>query len=190
MKKLVILYATGEGHTVTISQELKATAERLHFDVDLFHVEELPTKFHLELYDGILLAASVHLGQFQKSMTSFVKTHLEVLEHLPSAFLSVSLSEASHAQEDKLAISENILTFLEETGWHPVQIKSVAGALLYQEYGMIKRWLVRWIAEKKGLSTDTGSNMIYTNWDSLEQFAEDFLRLVSNQAGKEDKLSG
>jgi len=61
------------------------------------------------------------------------------------------------------------------------------GALLYTQYGFIKRRLIKKIARDKGtLDTDTSHDYVYTDWESVKHFAEEFLsgaELSSRVAG-------
>jgi menaquinone-dependent protoporphyrinogen oxidase len=51
-----------------------------------------------------------------------------------------------------------------------------AGALLYTQYGFLKRHLMKKIASDKGsLDTDTSRDYVYTEWDGVQRFTEDFL---------------
>jgi menaquinone-dependent protoporphyrinogen oxidase len=77
--------------------------------------------------------------------------------------------------------------FEQQTGWRPVQIGLFSGALLYRQYGFLKRLMMKRIVSSKpgNLSTDTSRDHEYTEWDAVERFAEDFLnRLVPEEATK------
>ena len=52
-----------------------------------------------------------------------------------------------------------------------------SGALLYTQYGFLKRRLMKRIAgDKPGdLGTDVSRDYVYTEWDGVTRFAEDFL---------------
>jgi menaquinone-dependent protoporphyrinogen oxidase len=48
--------------------------------------------------------------------------------------------------------------------------------LLYTQYGFFKRWIMKKIARDKGSpDTDTSRDYVYTDWDSVRRFAEEFL---------------
>lgn len=175
MKTLGILYASTEGHTVAIGQEIRAVAERQGYNVDLIHIAHVPENFHAELYDGLVLAASIHMGSYQKAMVRFVQEHLDALKVTPAAFVSVCLTAAVEDEEHREIVEGYIKAFQEQTGWHPEHIESVAGALLYTEYGVLKRWWMRLIAAQNNLDTDTSHDAVYTDWESLDHFVEDFL---------------
>ena len=67
------------------------------------------------------------------------------------------------------------------SGWHPTRVALFSGALLYTEYGFIKRAVMKKIAGDKpgALGTDTSRDYVYTEWDGVKTFAEDFLDEVS-----------
>ena len=96
---------------------------------------------------------------------------------LPSAFFSVSL--AAHGDmENARAYVEN---FERETGWRPVHVGFFSGALLYRQYGFLKRLMMKKIVRDKpgNLSLDTSRDHEYTEWNEVKRLAEDFMeRLV------------
>lgn len=47
---------------------------------------------------------------------------------------------------------------------------SFAGALLYQNYHPLLRWIMKRIARKAGGGTDTSRNYEYTDWGEVEAF--------------------
>jgi menaquinone-dependent protoporphyrinogen oxidase len=112
----------------------------------------------------VILAASVHAGQHETEMRKFVKGHVSELDSLPTAFLSVTLSEAgaegatSATEEERAHFADDadgvIQAFFKETGWHPKQFKPVAGALIYSKYNFVIRLIMKRIAKKVGADTD------------------------------------
>ena len=181
VKVLVVLYATREGQTRRIAEHVAAKLRTRGFIVDVLDVgRELPTEFDLARYAGAVVAASVHIGKHELEMVGFVKTHRAELEQIPSALLSVSLSEAG--AEDASATAERrkratanvnvaIDAFLRETRWSPTYVHPIAGALLYRQYGAVVRLLMRFIAKRAGATTDTSRDHEYTDWQVLDRFA-------------------
>jgi menaquinone-dependent protoporphyrinogen oxidase len=112
------------------------------------------------------------LGKHEDYVRDFVRANSDVLKRLPSALFSVSL--AAHGDTEN---AENYVeNFEAETGWRPAQVGLFGGALLYTQYGFIKRHVMKKIASDKGtLDTDTSRDYVYTEWDGVKRFAEDFL---------------
>ncbi len=185
MKTLLVLYATRDGHTARIGERLVAAIHAHGHAADLMDAADLPDRFELDLYDAALLAGSVHAGHHEKELVNFVRQHREALERMPTAFLSVSLSEAG-VEDEKAApekrakaaadVEEMIQSFLRETGWHPGKIQAVAGALLYTKYNLLVRLLMKRIAGASGGSTDTAHDHDYTNWALLDRLVDELVR--------------
>lgn len=183
MKALAVLYATREGQTQRVAEHVAATLRAREFMVDVLDVgRELASDFPLARYAGAVVAASVHLGKHERAMVEFVKAHRTDLERIPSAFLSVSLSEAGAEDEGataerrgRAAADVNIMIgeFVRETGWSPAHVHPVAGALLYRQYGAIVRLVIRFIAKRAGATTDTSRDHEYTDWQALDRFADE-----------------
>jgi menaquinone-dependent protoporphyrinogen oxidase len=139
----------------------------------------------LDGYDAVIVGGSIHMGKHEEHVVDFVQKNRFRLERLPSAFFSVSL--AAHGDmENARAYVEN---FQQQTGWHPTQVGLFGGALLYRQYGFLKRLMMKKIVSDKpgGLSTDTSRDHVYTDWDEVKRFAQAFLeRLVPEDASKVD----
>ncbi|NUP10048.1 MAG: protoporphyrinogen oxidase [Polyangiaceae bacterium] len=195
MKRILVAYATREGHTEAIADHI---AERLLLqghrvttmnvaDADPF--EDGPNRF-----DCAIFAASIHMGKHEPEMVTFVQAHLRELGETPAAFLSVSLSETTaedpsapddKRQKAKRDVAHAIEHFIEETGWVPSRTKPIAGALAYTRYGFIVRFMMKQIARAAGASTDTSCDHVYTNWRVLDAFVDE---LVATAALSRDTL--
>ena len=188
MKPVGVFYATREGHTHRLAEHVAASLRQRGLDAIVNDVREQPAATKLDQYAGAVVAASVHAGRHEAEMVRFVKEHLGELESLPSAFLSVTLSEAGAERSDvtpeersKFAadVQKVINRFFEDTGWHPKRVKPVAGALLYTRYNFLVRFVMKRIARAVGGSTDTSRDHEYTDWVSLDQFVAELANEIS-----------
>lgn len=177
MARILVLYGTTEGHTARIAQSIGATlrVEGAEVDVALADRSFGPNPSE---YDGVLVAASVHGGKFQRHVRRWLLVNVNLLRDKPTAFIAVCLGVL---QQDPVVV-QNVRTivthFLLESGWRPAMTRVVAGALLYSRYGWIKRWLMRRIAAQAGGGTDTSRDYEYTNWNDVRMFAQQYGRLV------------
>jgi menaquinone-dependent protoporphyrinogen oxidase len=183
MANIYVPYGTVEGQTAQIAEYIaeviKAQGHQAE-TADLKHAgHTLP-----DGYDGVIVAASVHMGKHEGQVTDFVRKNRGELERLPSALVSVSM--AAHGDEET---AEGYVTkFEENTGWRPAHVGLFAGALLYTHYGFIKKHLMKKIASDKGsLDTDTTRDYVYTEWDGVQRFTEDYLKRL---AGTPDQAPG
>jgi len=182
MKPFLVLYATREGHTCQIAEHVAKTLRARGLTVDLVDAARPPADLPLGNYCGAVLAASVHSQKHEREMTQFVKRHVRELECIPTAFLSVSLSEAGaenvEASAERRAQAANdaqrmIDAFLSDTGWHPAVTQPVAGALVYSKYNFVVRYIMKRIARHEGGDTDTSKDYVYTDWKRLDDFLDD-----------------
>jgi menaquinone-dependent protoporphyrinogen oxidase len=182
MKPVGVFYATREGHTQRIAEHVAASLRQRGLEATVHDVRAHPA-LNLDRYAAAVVAGSVHAGRHEAEMVRFVKEHVTELEGVPSAFLSVTLSEAGAERPDATAaehakfvadVQKVIGRFFEDTGWHPKRVKPVAGALLYTKYNFLVRFVMKRIARHAGGSTDASRDHEYTDWVALDRFVAEF----------------
>lgn len=176
MKRIAVLYDTTEGQTAKIADKMAATVKNAGHNVTVAEVQNFPNDFQLDTFDGVVLGASIHVGKLSPAVVEFVKQSRILLETVPSAFFSVSLSAAGKTERQQQDAQRCLAEFLKETAWTPQMTTTVAGALLYRDYGFFKRLMMKWIAKREGGDTDTSRNYEYTDWTKVDEFVQEFLR--------------
>jgi len=176
MARILILYGTTDGHTLRIAESIRETLIARGNRADVIEAGRVgPNPAE---YAGIVVAASVHGGRYQRHIRSWVRRNVYALGDKPTAFVSVSLGVLQPEAEVQREVQAIVNRFLLSTGWRPTITKNVAGALMYRKYGWLKRWILKRITAKAGGDTDTSRNWIYTNWNDVRVFAEQFATLV------------
>lgn len=171
MSKVLITYGTTEGQTAQIAEVLAEVLRDRGHEADHVDVTSLADTVP-DAYDAVLIGASIHVGKHDKHVVKFVKENVETLTRLPSAFFSVSLAAHGDSSEAEGYVDQ----FEEETGWRPDKVALFGGALLYTQYGFIKRHMMKKIAKDKpgDLGLDLSRDYVYTEWDAVKRFAEHF----------------
>ena len=188
MKPILILYATREGQTRRIAEHLAAQVRARGWPFELVDARKLSPGFTMESYLAAILSASVHSGRHEKEMVEFVKRHRDGLRKIPSAFVSVSLSQAgvqdpawtperrAQAAADTRAMMDK---FFAGTGWQPKHVLATAGALRYSQYNWLVRFVMKRIARMAGVPEDTSQDTLkeceFTDWAALDHFAAEVL---------------
>lgn len=183
MLRILIPYGTTEGLTARISGYV-ADVIRDH-DHEAYAVD-LKGSGHPETagYDGVIVGASIHMGKHEDYVVAFVRENRAALERLPSSFFSVSLAAHDAPEEAEGYIEE----FVRQTGWRPDKVGLFGGALLYTQYGFIKRHLMKKIARDKGHpDTDTSRDYVYTEWDDVKLFVEEFLETLVPESARDSR---
>jgi menaquinone-dependent protoporphyrinogen oxidase len=184
MKPILVLYATREGQTQHIAEHIDGAIRDRGLSTNLRNVRDIREPVDLKSYDGAILAASVHRGNHEPEMVEFVKRHRDELEGLRAAFVSVSMCEASaedprRTEDDRAKaaaeVQQVIDKFLGETGWRPERFQGVAGALRYSKYNFLIRFVMKRIAKKASMPTDTSRDYELTDWKALDRFVDGVL---------------
>lgn len=182
MTHILIVYGTTDGHTRKIADVLAEDLRANLCSVDIVDAAGMHSGLSPEGYDGVIVAASVHIGDYQNTVTRWVRQHAPMLNMMPSAFLSVSLAVVERRAQARTEITGIMERFLERSGWRPTMTKMVAGALLYTRYGWLKRRTMKRIVEKAGGDSDTTHDYEYTDWNDLRDFAREFAGVASQGA--------
>lgn len=179
MANIYISYGSVEGQTARIAEYIAELIRSYGHEAEAEDLKHsggtLPGG-----QDGVIVAASVHMGKHESFVVDFVRKNLAELERLPSALISVSL--AAHGDEHIAATY--VAEFEEQTKWHPSHVGIFSGALLYTRYNFLKRQLMKKIVKDKGSTDlDTSRDYVYTEWDGVKRFTEDFLAGLAAPSG-------
>jgi menaquinone-dependent protoporphyrinogen oxidase len=171
MSKIFITYGTTEGQTAKIADFISDVLRDHGHDVTVIDVNDAANTI-AEGYDAVIVGASIHMGKHDKHVIDFVRKNQDTLARLPSAFFSVSLA----AHGDTAEAEGYVEQFEQETGWQPDKVALFGGALLYTQYGFVKRHMMSKIARDKPgtLDVDLTRDYVYTEWDGVKRFAEHF----------------
>lgn len=170
MATISICYGTTDGQTAEVAEFIAGVIRELGHTALVVDLKQ-PTEDALAGVDAAMVGASIHVNKHEPYVVDFVRQNLEILDTMPTAFFSVSLS----AHGDPGHGAHYIREFCTDTGWQPTGTLAVAGALRYTSYGLLKRQLMKQIAKDKQLSTDTSVDAVYTDWASVRAFTEQFV---------------
>ena len=176
MKRILVTYGTTEGQTEKIAAFVRDLLRDLGHDAELRDVTTMGDTIPADC-DGVIVGASIHMGKHDKHVVDFVRRNRDALAGVASAFFSVSLAAHGDTAEAEGYVDQ----FEEETGWRPDKVALFSGAILYTQYGFIKRRMMKKIASDKpgNLGTDLSRDYVYTEWDGVKRFAEDFATSLS-----------
>src|SRR6266498_1129694 len=181
MTNILIVYGTTDGHTRKIAQVLAEDLRAQLCCVDVLDAGGPLWRLSPEGYDGVIVAASAHIGDYQRAVARWVRVHAPMLNTMSTAFLSVCLAVLEKDPAARQEIARIMNRFLARCGWRPAITKLVAGALPYTRYGWLKRQMMKRIVAKAGGDTDTTRDFEYTDWNDLRNFAHDFAGLASER---------
>ena len=173
--KILIVYGTSEGQTRKIAQFMGKTLTDAGHQATVADSSESPPS--PTGFDAVLIGGSIHIGKYQSSVTHYIRTHLQSLNNLHGAFFSVCMAVASKMPEEHQEAEKITQDYLEKIGWKPAKVTQIAGALKYTEYDYFKRLIMKMISKREGGSTDTSRDHEYTDWNAVEKFVLDFVKV-------------
>ncbi|HEM7510464.1 TPA: menaquinone-dependent protoporphyrinogen IX dehydrogenase [Providencia rettgeri] len=171
----LLLHSSTDGQTKKIILKMAEQLRTLGRECD---IRDLNTEQSLNLaaYDKVLVGASIRYGHFNKKLLRFATTHQNQLNSMNTAFFAVNLTAR---KEGKDTVETNAYTrkFLETCPWKPTLKSVFAGALFYPRYKWFDRTMIRLIMKMTDGPTDPNTEIEYTNWENVTQFASEFDKL-------------
>lgn len=177
---ILILFASTEGQTRKIVLFMRERLERAGRKVRLIEASD-DIDVDLSSFEQVIVAASLHAGSYQEPVATFAARHHLALNRMNATFVSVSLSAAGKDAEDIKGLADCVAAFERETGWRPARVEHVAGAFRYSAYNILKRWAMKYIAWRKGQSTDTSHDSELTDWAALARFVDEMAQVARAQ---------
>ena len=173
--KILILYSTVEGHTRKIARFMEGILQKEGHQVTLIDAK---TALDPNAYDAVLIGSSIHIGQYNNPVRKYIKNHVGAIRQMPNAFFTVCLGTASDHVEGHEEAARTAEKFFTENRWEPQMHMQVPGALKYTQYGFLKKFVLKRVAKKEGLSTDTTRDHEFTDWDAVRGFVKSFSKMV------------
>ncbi len=172
MMRVLVTYGTTDGQTAKVAAFLAEELRAAGLEVDI--VRASATSARAWRYDGVVVAASLHAGGYQRSVSRWARRNAAALGERPAAFIAVCLGVMEHTERAHADLAASVRRFTHRTGWTPQSVQFVAGALKYTRYGWLRRRIMQRIVAKAGGDTDMSRDYEYTDWAALRAFAREF----------------
>jgi menaquinone-dependent protoporphyrinogen oxidase len=170
--KILLIYSTTGGHTTKIASFLEEELTAMCFPVLVVNAtKQTPPP---DAFDAVMIAAPIYAGQYPNEIVDYVTKYASVLNSMPSVFYSIGLTITSKDPKMIEGLHASTNTFLKNVNWNPNVVEQIAGALLYTQYGFIKRMLMKSVMKKAGGDIDTKRDYVYTDWDRLRVSVNEF----------------
>lgn len=174
MSRVLLAYASTEGQTEHIAHYVARKLEDVGNVTRLINLMSHEGEAGADDYDATILASSIHRGGFAQELTSFLMRHAPAIRSHTSAFMTVSLSAASHDPQEIAGLNEIADRYLFEAGWQPDFVEHVAGAVHDRQLNVIERTVLHAIVRQHGEEIDPSGNTEFTDWKRLDNFAREF----------------
>lgn len=175
--RILIVFHTSEGQTAKIAERIASVLRERGDAADVSEVEGAPEP---DSYDGVVVGDSIHAVKHSRALVRYIEAHVATLNAKPSALFQVSLTSANPDAEHTETAHGLVEDLLRRTAFDPDVVGLFAGALVYTQYGWLKRHVMRAIVKREGGDLDMSRDYEYTDWTAVEQFAQDVHRLVES----------
>jgi menaquinone-dependent protoporphyrinogen oxidase len=163
--KILIAYATNEGHTRKIAETAAAQIKDMGHKAVLHDVDKPHGDLQPGQFDKIIVAGSVHDHQHQEALDLFVFANREAIEKKPTLLISVSMAAAF---EESVTDAEGYVEkFCKSTAWRPSSQILVAGALRHGKYGYHDEMTLRHRVLADHAIENPDADQEFTDWESL-----------------------
>lgn len=168
-RRVLVVYATHEGHSAEIAHRIGEVIRRSIALVDVTPAAVAPPPTD---YAVVVVGGSIHLGHHDRRLVHYLQEFKAELQGKPSALFQVSMTSAT-PDERHTSQAQALVDELErDTGLEPSMVGLFAGAILYTRYGWVKRHVMQAIARREDRETDASRDYDYTDWDAVTEFAE------------------
>ena len=174
--KTLIIYGTTEGQTRKIARFMEDVLEDMGNKATIADASDEPPA--PDDYDAVLIGGSIHIHKYQSSVTHYISQHVAALNQMPGAFYSVCLAVASGLEQEHHEAEKIATDFLAQTGWKPLMVTHIAGALKYTQYDFLKRLIMKMISKREGRTTGISRDYEFTDWDAVKKFVHEFADTV------------
>lgn len=173
MAKILILYASTDGHTKKICNRLQQVIEKLGHQVTLVSIDD-ESQVDLQAFDKIVIGASIRYGKHSPKINDFINCNKQLLDSKPNAFFSVNIVARKPGKNQPDA-NPYMRKFLKKITWRPKEIAVFAGKLDYPKYSFFDRTMIRLIMFITKGPTNPKAVIEFTDWQQVESFG----RLIS-----------
>ena len=168
-----------DGHTLAICQRIQGILARRGHLVTIVPVEDA-IRMDCSAFDKIVLGASIRYGKHRQAVYDFVAKHRLTLDHVPSAFFSVS-AVARKQGKDTPAGNPYFREFTRLSKWTPPLAATFAGKIDYSKYSLADRLVIQFIMLITRGPTDPKAAVEFTDWSKVEAFATEVSQLREHQ---------
>ena len=176
-ERVLITYATTDGHTRRICERLKQVMESLGRVVTVTLLAEAGA-LDLRNFHRVVIGASIRYGHHQPIVAEFIDRHQALLESRPSAFFSVNIV-ARKPNKNTPETNPYCRKFLKSIRWQPRLTGVFAGKLDYPRYGFVDRQMIRLIMLITQGPTDPKAVVEFTDWAKVEVFGRQVCEITA-----------
>ncbi len=169
MSGSLVIYSSTDGHTERICRRIVSfmNSEKKTTIVSLKEAN----KFKLSEFNKVIIGASIRYGKHSKELYKFIEINKDILDQKETFFFSVNVV-ARKPEKNSPETNPYIKKFLKISGLKPKKIEVFAGKVDYPNYGLIDKYVIKFIMFLTKGPTDTSRSFEFTDWQKVDNFAK------------------
>ncbi len=179
MSKILIIYASRDGHTRQITQRMQRLLDDHGAQARLVDVAS-STDLDPSAFDVVAVGGSVVYGKHDPRLSRFLTDNAERLSGCRKVFFSVNLI-ARKAEKRTIEGNVYVRKLLDSLSVDFDHVEILAGKLDYPSYGFFDRIMIQLTMKFTDGPTDRKTVVDYTDYEQVDRFA---LRLMALAAGE------
>ena len=170
MSRILIVYASRDGHTRSICQRMEQRLQSLGMNVQLADIDSAG-QLDPAGFDAVAVGGSVVYGKHDPRLGQFIEAHAERFAEIPLAFFSVNLI-ARKAAKQTVEGNVYVRKLLDALQVKPAHVEIIAGKLDYPSYGFFDRIMIQLTMKFTDGPTDRNTVIDYTDYEQVDRFAD------------------
>ena len=176
--KVAICFESYLGQTEKVAQYLRDIYAGRGINASLLRCKDPASSLEAREADAVLIGSPIRAGRYHKKVLAFVKNNADWLKEKKTGLFVVCLTAKSSDEQAQKEIQKYMDEFRGLAGLSPALSRAFGGALVYTKYNFILRYIMKRINQKYGGDIDTSKDFIYTNWDEVKSFADEFVGAI------------
>jgi menaquinone-dependent protoporphyrinogen oxidase len=164
MSRILILYSTVDGHTLTLCRRLQAIAEQSGHGVIVADIENHQV-FDASHYDTVVVGASIRYGHHRPTVLRYLRENRQSVKALFT--VNIVARKPGKSAPDTNPYMKKLLR---QIGWRPPLLAVFAGRLDYPSLGFLDRNVIRFIMLLTRGPTDPKGTFEFTDWQQVDAF--------------------
>ncbi len=167
--RIGILYATVDGQTLKICNQLVNELQKNNINVELFSIDNFNED--VASFNKLIIGSSIMYGVHNEKIIEFINKNKLKLNAIKTAFFSVNLV-ARKPEKNKPDTNPYVIKFFKNIDWKPTVVEVFAGMLDYKKYKTFDRIMIQFIMWMTKGPTDKNTKIEYTDWDKVTEFGK------------------
>lgn len=170
MPHALFVFTTREGQTAKIINCMTQEFVDAGWQTSSVNLKQQVFAGDLSQFERIVVGGPIHYGKHDPALMQFLQQHAAELDQADTSLFSVNLT-ARKPEKNTPQTNAYIKKLLTQLQFIPKRSFVFAGALLYPDYNLFDKYVIRFIMWLTKGCTDLSQRIEYTDWQQVKDAA-------------------